>query len=100
MAIPNAFDTLFPTNVFRPLVDIITRLSTEGDKGDHGVKRSQAGSDLIKSYPKLYTEHGFKNFKEYTMAAAQQDVVVLGGAGGDAWIELSEATRRQLTVYV
>lgn len=62
-----------------------------GDDGrNNQVKRSHVGSELLKAYPKLYQQNLYKGFKDYTAAAAGQNIVELGGSGGDAWIQLNQ----------
>lgn len=74
---------------FIHLVNILIELSQK-DGTTSKIKRSLVGGKLAsQKFP--YDEHGFRDFKDYTVKAQEEGVVVLGGDSGTAWIALPGA---------
>ncbi|TFK26437.1 hypothetical protein FA15DRAFT_667527 [Coprinopsis marcescibilis] len=68
-----------------PLVKVLEECKADGKIR---VEKSVLGNLLLESYPKLYQEVGVKTFKKYLALAETEGIVMEGGGGPQAWVEL------------
>ncbi|EIW60611.1 DUF537-domain-containing protein [Trametes versicolor FP-101664 SS1] len=70
--------------------ELLVRVLKESKaRGVEWASRSHVGVRLKQLDQKVYSKAGVTSFKQYTVAAADEGIVILGGSQAQAWITLS-----------
>jgi hypothetical protein len=67
---------------------LVQELEKQGERGLCRPLRSSVAIELVKQDELVYKRAGVSRFKDYIALAVEAQVVVIGGAMGDAWISL------------